>query len=78
MKQGVHRDLNSNAVNTSNIDPVNKACWACHGDGTEPSGILQDKSPKNAKATIAIHYRSQHLTRNGIFAFHECKQKQQP
>ncbi|MDD5615883.1 MAG: S-layer protein domain-containing protein [Candidatus Methanoperedens sp.] len=38
MKQGVHRNLNLNAVNTSNIDPVNKACWACHGDGTEPSG----------------------------------------
>ncbi len=39
IKQGVHRNLNNNTVNsTLPSDPVNKACWACHGNGTEPSG----------------------------------------
>ncbi len=38
VKMGVHKNLNSNATNTTAIDPVNKACWACHGEGTEPSG----------------------------------------
>ncbi|NJD77826.1 MAG: hypothetical protein FIB08_12150 [Candidatus Methanoperedens sp.] len=38
VKLGVHKNLNSNATNTTAIDPVNKACWACHGEGTEPSG----------------------------------------
>ncbi|MDD5474107.1 MAG: hypothetical protein PHU34_08150 [Candidatus Methanoperedens sp.] len=38
MKLGVHKNLNSNATNSSSIDPINKACWACHGEGTEPAG----------------------------------------
>ena len=37
MKLGVHKNLNSNATNSSSIDPINKACWACHGEGTEPT-----------------------------------------
>ncbi len=37
LKQGVHGDLNHNATNSTVLsDLVNKACWACHGDGTEP------------------------------------------
>ncbi len=36
--QGVHKNLNNNATNSTSIDPINKACWACHGEGTEPSG----------------------------------------
>ncbi len=36
-KQGIHANLNSNVTNTSSLtDPIDKACWACHGDGTEP------------------------------------------
>jgi nitrate reductase cytochrome c-type subunit len=38
LKQGVHRNLNSNASNSSIIDPINKACWTCHGDGKQPEG----------------------------------------
>jgi hypothetical protein len=41
MKLGVHKNLNSNAANSSSIDPINKACWACHGEGTEPAGHPQ-------------------------------------
>jgi hypothetical protein len=34
---GVHRDLNSNAVSTVTLsDNRSKACWVCHGDGTQP------------------------------------------
>jgi hypothetical protein len=29
-----HKSLNSGA--TSTVDPENKKCWACHGDGTQP------------------------------------------
>ncbi len=47
MKLGVHKNLNSNATNSSSIDPINKACWACHGDGTEPAGHPQRyKTPR--------------------------------
>ncbi len=42
MKLGVHANLNSNATNTSVLDPINKACWACHGNGTQP-----EKHPVN-------------------------------
>ncbi|MDF1533976.1 MAG: hypothetical protein P1P69_05675 [Methanosarcinaceae archaeon] len=32
----IHRNLNNNATNSSALtDMVVKACWACHGDGTE-------------------------------------------
>jgi hypothetical protein len=42
MRLGVHTNLNSNAGNTSILDPINKACWACHGNGTQP-----EKHPVN-------------------------------
>jgi hypothetical protein len=38
MNSAVHKNLNSDAVNSTAIYPVDKACWACHGNGTEPSG----------------------------------------
>ncbi|MCX9084434.1 MAG: hypothetical protein OIN87_06525, partial [Candidatus Methanoperedens sp.] len=38
IKLGVHRSLNSGASNATDLDPINKACWACHGEGIEPSG----------------------------------------
>jgi hypothetical protein len=48
MKQGVHANLNRNATNSTSIDPINKACWACHGDGSEPAGHPPTyKTPKN-------------------------------
>ncbi|VVB97465.1 Cytochrome c7 c [uncultured archaeon] len=37
-RNGVHAGLNRNATYTGFItDDVNKACWACHGNGSEPS-----------------------------------------
>ncbi len=35
---GVHSTLNQDAVNTTELTQgnVTKACWACHGDGTQP------------------------------------------
>jgi|GEM_PF-5993467 hypothetical protein len=46
MKQGIHATLNSGATNNTTLtDPVDKACWACHGDGTEP-----DQHPVNYKS----------------------------
>ena len=37
MKQGVHKQLNNGTMNiTALSDMINKACWACHGNGTEP------------------------------------------
>ena len=47
-KQSVHANLNSNATNTTQLrDVVSKACWACHGDGTEPAEHPpQYKTPK--------------------------------
>lgn len=47
MEQGVHVNLNSNATNSTVIDPVNKACWACHGNGSEPVGHPENyKNPR--------------------------------
>ncbi|HEY9245326.1 MAG TPA: hypothetical protein VIO11_00620, partial [Candidatus Methanoperedens sp.] len=37
IKNGVHGNLNNGSTNTTMLsDQVDKACWACHGDGTEP------------------------------------------
>jgi predicted CxxxxCH...CXXCH cytochrome family protein len=38
VKLGVHKNLNAEASNSTYLDPINKACWACHGEGIEPSG----------------------------------------
>ena len=36
IKQGVHGNLNNGTANSTVLsDLVDKACWACHGDGTE-------------------------------------------
>jgi hypothetical protein len=52
IKQGIHKNLNSKAYNSSATDQINKACWACHGDGTEPSGHpLTYKSPRNCDSS---------------------------
>ncbi|MFQ6072483.1 MAG: hypothetical protein ACE5KT_07275, partial [Methanosarcinales archaeon] len=37
MEKSVHANLNYEAENTTNLtSPVVKACWACHGDGSQP------------------------------------------
>lgn len=36
MLGGMHANLNSNA--TSDVPAENKKCWACHSNGTQPSG----------------------------------------
>lgn len=49
-KEGVHSNLNSFATNNTSLsDTVDKACWACHGNGTEPVGghPLNYKTPKD-------------------------------
>lgn len=40
-----HKNLNSGASSTVGVD--NKKCWACHGDGTQPSG-----HPSNYKTPV--------------------------
>ena len=36
LKQSMHRDLNSNVSYTQTLtDEIDKACWACHANGTE-------------------------------------------
>ena len=48
MKSSIHANLNSGATNTTPLtDAIDKACWACHGDGSEPSEHPATyKSPK--------------------------------
>jgi hypothetical protein len=47
MKLGVHKNMNSNAANSTAIDSLNKACWACHGEGIEPTGHpLRYRTPR--------------------------------
>ncbi|MCZ7362736.1 MAG: S-layer protein domain-containing protein, partial [Candidatus Methanoperedens sp.] len=47
IKQGMHKNLNRNATSSQSLDAINKACWACHGEGTEPSGHPQRyKNPR--------------------------------
>ena len=50
MKKGVHRDLNTNAQTPPAINDLSKACWACHGDGSAPSGHPRRyKTPRNCQ-----------------------------
>jgi hypothetical protein len=59
IKQGVHRDLNKNADTSLAIDTINKACWACHGDGSEPSGHPQRYKNPRACANNECHSLTQ-------------------
>ncbi|MDW7777292.1 MAG: cytochrome c3 family protein [Methanosarcinales archaeon] len=34
----IHAGLNSGAVNVTPVNELSKACWACHGNGSEPTG----------------------------------------
>ena len=34
----IHKDLNKDAVLVATSNPANKKCWACHGNGSEPTG----------------------------------------
>ena len=60
-KKGVHAYLNQNAIsNTFITDEANKACWACHGNGSEPdehpTPYLGERPPKTC---ISCHGYSQ-------------------
>ncbi len=84
-RKGVHIDLNRNATYTGFItDEANKACWACHGNGSEPSGhplpYLAENTPRPC---VSCHTYSQfgakqifsHYPGAGIStkaACHEC------
>lgn len=37
LKKSVHANLNNRTESRGVTDPVNKACWACHGNGTMPA-----------------------------------------
>ncbi len=56
IKQGIHKGLNSNATNTSALDPINKACWACHTNGTEHNTTII------TTGCLACHNRTVNLT----------------
>jgi len=46
---GAHARLNCNASgDTALSDPIDKACWACHGIGTEPD-VHPDKKPNGCR-----------------------------
>lgn len=48
LKGGIHGDLNSNATSTQTLtDVIDKACWACHANGTETDhrGLKPGKAP---------------------------------
>lgn len=56
LKQGVHASLNSGATNTTDLsDPVDKACWACHGDGSEPTSGSHPSNYKSPKVCEDCH-----------------------
>jgi hypothetical protein len=62
IKQGVHGNLNNNATNSTVLsDPVVKACWACHGNGTETSGQHPDNYSKPYSCENC-HNRTYNLT----------------
>ena len=70
LKTGMHAGLNSGAVNTTSLtDLIDKACWACHGDGTQPSGHPSNyKQPYNctachlASGNISGKYQTKNVT----------------
>ena len=43
----VHAGLNSNATNSTPINNLSKACWACHGNGSDP-GTQHPSDPLSA------------------------------
>ncbi len=49
-RKSVHAKLNNRTENAVAVDPINKACWACHGNGSKPSGHPEDyRSPKSCE-----------------------------
>ncbi|MCL7415207.1 MAG: hypothetical protein M8349_03990, partial [ANME-2 cluster archaeon] len=52
MNASVHANLNNGTPYNLSINPVNRACWACHGNGTEPvgnhsEGVVNATNPAN-------------------------------
>jgi hypothetical protein len=70
IKQGVHRDLNKNANTNLGIDTINKACWACHGDGSEPSGHPQRYKNPRACANNECHSLAQSIYKEPMIYSH--------
>ncbi|MCL7414211.1 MAG: hypothetical protein M8353_11480, partial [ANME-2 cluster archaeon] len=43
MNQGIHANLNNQTpISNGSWNSLNKACWACHANGSEPSGHVND------------------------------------
>jgi len=54
IETSIHKNMNSEANNTTVLSTlVNKACWACHGDGSEPTG--HPSNYKNPRACEDCH-----------------------
>ncbi|MCL7412594.1 MAG: hypothetical protein M8353_03130 [ANME-2 cluster archaeon] len=52
MNASVHANLNNGTPYNVSIDPLNRACWACHGNGTPPAenhsdGAVNATNPAN-------------------------------
>ncbi|MFZ3058253.1 MAG: carboxypeptidase regulatory-like domain-containing protein [Candidatus Methanoperedens sp.] len=69
LKSGMHAKLNNGADTTGMTDPIDAACWACHGDGTKPSGHPSNyKQPYNctachlASGNISGKYQAKNVT----------------
>jgi hypothetical protein len=61
IKQGVHRNLNNGTSNTTVLsDIIDKACWACHGNGTEPA--VHPNNYKTPYACADCHNATYNLT----------------
>ncbi|MCK4928253.1 MAG: hypothetical protein KAR76_00810, partial [Methanosarcinales archaeon] len=54
MNASAHANLNNlTPLSNASINPLNKACWACHGNGTEPAG---NHSKGTVNATNPANY----------------------
>ncbi|MBW6518514.1 MAG: fibronectin type III domain-containing protein [ANME-2 cluster archaeon] len=47
----IHKDLNTNATNVTVLNnTLSKTCWACHGNGSEPGGHINNSLGPNVPA----------------------------
>jgi len=62
--------LNRNAANATPTDPINKACWACHGYGSDPGGHSENNSKpgdyRNPWKCVDCHTRYPNFTSPNI------------
>ncbi|CAG1009326.1 MAG: hypothetical protein OIN86_06780 [Candidatus Methanoperedens sp.] len=65
VKQGVHKNLGNSTINTTALsDMIDKACWACHGNGTEPA--LHPDNYKTPYGCADCHNSTYNLTKTNL------------